>query len=66
MLMKNKERYTLTDLDFTISYMTDGCGRKVEKPYYVTVYYQGETVLFREQVSTQLHKWLMRWLEEEK
>lgn len=62
--MKNKDKYTLTDLTFEASYLTDGCGKKIEGMRYLTVKY-GTKVLLSELVNGKPIERLMRWMEED-
>lgn len=61
--MKNKD-IDLTELKLTVSYLTDGCGRKVEKMRYMTIS-RGEDILVRELVTKDPFKWIMEWLEKD-
>lgn len=60
--MKNKDRYDLTTLSINASYLTDGCGRKIEGMRYLTVK-DGERALLSELVHGQTYKRLAEWLE---
>ena len=62
--MKNKDKYTLTDLTFEASYLTDGCGKKIEGMRYLTVKY-GTKVLLSELVNGKPIERLMQWMEED-
>ena len=62
--MKNKDKYDLTKLEIQLGYMTNGCGRKLESPVYVTIMHEGEQVL-TEATSMNPFRFLMNWLERE-
>ena len=62
--MKNKDRYTLTDLTVDIAYLTDGCGKKIEGMRYLTIKDGKKTLLF-EMIQGKASERLMEWLEEE-
>lgn len=62
--MKNKDRYTLTDLTVDIAYLTDGCGKKIEGMRYLTIK-DGKKVLLSELVNGKPIERLMRWMEED-
>ena len=62
--MKNKVVYDLSKLDVKISYLTDGCGHKIDPPRYVTVIYDGKK-LFSQTTYDPLIKFMFDWLEKE-
>lgn len=62
--MKNKVKYDLTTLFINASYLTDGCGRKIEGMRYLTIK-DGEKTLLSELVHGQTYKRLVEWLESE-
>lgn len=62
--MKNKDKYTLTDLSVDASYLTDGCGKKIDGMRYLTIKHNGKT-LMSELVQGKASERLMKWLEEE-
>lgn len=62
--MKNKEKYDLAKLGIHLSYMTNGCGKKIEKPVYMKIVAEGNTVL-EEATYENPFRFLMKWLEED-
>ena len=62
--MKNKDKYTLTSLNITASYLTDGCGKKVENMRYLVIK-DGEKTLLSELVHGQTYRRFAEWLEED-
>lgn len=62
--MKNKDRYDLTELDIKLSYMTNGCGKKIDNPVYITIQNKGNAVL-EEATYDNPFRFLMKWLERE-
>ena len=62
--MKNKDKYNLLSLSIEASYLTDGCGKKIEGMRYLTVK-DGEKVLLSELVNGKPIVRLMQWMEEE-
>lgn len=62
--MKNKDRYDLTQLNITASYLTNGCGKKIEGMRYLTIK-DGDKVLLSEMVNGKPIERFVRWLEED-
>ncbi len=60
---KNKDIYTLTDLDFDIHYQVDGCGKRIPKPFYVDILYHGEVLVKGMYVRSNMTKVVLEWLE---
>lgn len=62
--MKNKDKYDLTKLRVDISYLTDGCGKKVDNMRYVIIK-DGDKKLFGELVNDRPMDAVLKWLESE-
>lgn len=62
--VKNKDKYNLQSLTIEASYLTDGCGKKIEGMRYLTVK-DGTKVLLSELVNGKPIERLMRWMEED-
>ena len=62
--MKNKDKYDLTQIDIQLSYMTNGCGKKIDNPVYVKVIADGKPVL-EDATYDNPFRFLMRWLEDD-
>ena len=62
--MKNKDKYNLLSLSIEASYLTDGCGKKIEGMRYLTIKHEGK-VLLSELVNGKPIVRLMQWMEEE-
>lgn len=60
--MKNKNKYDLTELEFLIGSLTDGCGRKIKGKTYVEIKH-GETLMTA--TTDNVLKTIMQFLEEE-
>lgn len=68
--MKNKDRYDLRDIDCGVSWMTNGCGRRIEQSRTITIYYkpnehEQEEILMQKKTMEGLVNYLMNWLEED-
>lgn len=62
--MKNKERYYLNDLSVDISYLTNGCGKKIEGQLYITIK-EKEKIISAEVTNKKPIDYLFGWLEKE-
>lgn len=62
--MKNKDKYNLLSLKIEASYLTNGCGKKIEGMRYLTIK-DGEKVLLSELVNGKPIVRLMQWMEED-
>ena len=62
--MKNKDKYNLLSLTIEASYLTDGCGKKIEGMRYLTIK-EGNKVILSELVNGKPIVRLMQWMEED-
>ena len=60
--MKNKDKYNLLSLTIEASYLTNGCGKKIEGMQYLTIK-EGNKVLLSEMVNGKPIERLMQWME---
>lgn len=63
--MKNKEKYDLREIEISKEYLINGCGKKIETPYFINIYYKGNCLVDKGKTSLSAFAYLMYWLEEE-
>lgn len=63
--MKNKDKYDLRKLNISINHLIDGCGKRIEKPYFINIKLDDKFIVKEEKVKIMALNWLMEWLEME-
>lgn len=63
--MLNKFKYDLRQIQVVKEYSINGCGKKIESPYYISIYHQDKCLVYKERTNLSAFNYLMNWLESE-